>query len=178
MCESCHYIAFMPHWPNYIFCTLRIWKSIKWLWMIHTWIHFIIFTDFWICAFTSRCHFISRPTWKRKVSWKNKCLVDRLVPKIKRQSCTKLFDPKYLKTSRSILLLKPFRFERLKIQNNVPDLQHQVQTYSIVTFSIVSIIMEIKTKGMTMKNFANDQKQQFVHFFKKVFMHYLCNKLP
>ena len=74
------------------------------------------------------------------------------------------------------MLLKPFRLERLKIQNNVPDLQHQFKTYSIVIFSIVSIIMEIKTKGTTMKNFANDQKQQFVHFLNNCII-YVTNCL-
>ena len=51
------------------------------------------------------------------------------------------------------MALKPEGFKNSKIQNNVPDLQHQVKTYNIVIFKVVSVIMEIKTKGMTMANF-------------------------
>ena len=65
------------------------------------------------------------------------------------------------------MALKPEGFKNSKIQNNVPDLQHQVKTYNIVIFKVVSVIMEIKTKGMTMANFTNYQKRQLVDFLKK-----------
>ena len=53
------------------------------------------------------------------------------------------------------MLLKPERFNDLKIQNNVPDPQHQLKTYNTVIFKIESVIMERKTKGMTIANIIN-----------------------
>ena len=34
---------------------------------------------------------------------------------------------------------KPKGFKNSKIKNNVPDLQHQVKTYNIVIFNVVSV---------------------------------------
>lgn len=65
------------------------------------------------------------------------------------------------------MLLKPKIFEKLKIQNNIPDLQHQLKFYSKVIFGNVSIIKDVKTKGMTMTNFTGHKKQPFVNFLKK-----------
>lgn len=65
------------------------------------------------------------------------------------------------------MLLKPKIFEKLKIQNNIPDLQHQLKFYSTVIFGNVPITKDIKTKGMTMTNFTGHKKQPFVNFLKK-----------